>query len=304
MDTDVRRRRIPMGKKISKLRKLPPDQSDPPPEAVRLGSATSSLPQPLEAAVDTTSKLGASRSLRDELDAVILIKAASGPFDAPTGHFRHGTGHPGDLSSPQSNRPKTSLPVVDILLCMAGRIEAALEIYESTASESLKAHAAQWIRVVLAHIEDSGLHRPVIYGVSVLSRPQMVIRGLELYAQFFPDFWRWYAAHAEFACELIAAIIRWNSCRGDSSEERIKKFLINRPGITVGGKVFMVHSGITSSGDTLPPTATDQQICEAFREFTGQDVSPKLVGNARQRWFGKDQQYRADLVRRVALFLK
>lgn len=288
MGTDGRRRRIPMGKKSSKPRKLPPG----------LSSATSSLPEPLQAAVDATSKLGALKSLRYELDAADPALGHSEPSDAPAGHFRPGAGH-------SSNRPKTSLPVVDILLCMAGRIEAALEIYESTDSESVKAHAAQWIRVIMEHTEDSGRHQPLIYGVSVLSQPRLVASGgLEWYAPFLPDFWRCYAAHAEFACELIAAIIRWDSCRGDSSEERIKKFLINRPGITVGGEVFMVHSGITSSGGTLPPTATDQQICEAFREFTGQDVSPKLVGNARQRWFGKDQQYRADLVRRVALFLK
>ena len=293
-----------MGKKNSKLRKLTPDQSDPAPQAVRLGSATSGLPQPLQSAVDATSRRVVLRGLRDKLAVPTLTQGHSGPFDAPTGHFRPGTRHPGAPSLSRSNRPKTSLPVLDILMRMAGRIEAALEIHESTASESLKANAAQWIRVVQEHIEDSWRHQPLIYCVSVLSQPQMVIRGLELYTQFFPDFWRWYAAHTEFACELIAAIIRWDSCRGDSSEERIKKFLINRPGITVGGKVFMVHSGITSSGDTLPPTATDQQICEAFREFTGQDVSPKLVGNARQRWFGKDQRYRADLVRRVALFLK
>lgn len=201
--------------------------------------------------------------------------------------------------SPQSNRPKTSVPQGDISSEKVGWLEAALEVHESTDSEAVKAHAAQWIRVVLDYIDDAERHQPLIYGVSVLSQPQMVVRGLGLYARFFPDFWHWYAAHTEFACELIAAIIRWKSCRGDSSEERIKKFLINRPGITVGGEVFMVQSGITSSGDTLPPTATDQQICEAFREFTGRDVSPKLVENARQRWFGKDQWYRADLIRRI-----
>jgi len=195
--------------------------------------------------------------------------------------------------------------VAELLLQRAGWIEAALEVHGSTDSELVKAHAAQWMRAVLDNIEDGERHQFLIYGVSLLSQPQLVVRGgLEWYAPFLPDFWRWYAGHAEFACELIAAIIRWNSCRGGSNEERIKKFLINRPGIEVGGEVFMVHSGISSGKEPLPPTATDPQICEAFREFTGQDVPPKLVGNARQRWFGKDQRYRADLDRRVALFLK
>jgi hypothetical protein len=286
-----------MGKKVGKPRKVPPDQSDPAPQAARLGSATSGLPQPLQPAVDATSKVGGARSLREELAVAIFTLGYSDPSEAPTGPLRPGVG----LSS---NRPKTSRPVAEILMQKAGLIEAALEIHKSTASESLKADAAQWIRVVVEHIEDPGRHQPLIYVVSVLSQPQMVVRGLEWYAPFLPDFWRWYAAHTEFACELIAAIVRWNSCRGGSNEERIKKFLIPRPGIPIDGQVFIVHSGIFSGEAPLPPTATDQQICEAFREFTGQDVSPKLVGNARQRWFGNDQRYRADLVRRVALFLK
>ena len=200
--------------------------------------------------------------------------------------------------SPQSNRPKTSLPLGGIWTTKAGWIEAALEVYKSSDSESVKADAAEWIRVVLNHIEDPERHQPLIYGVSVLSQPQIVVHGLEWYARFFPDFWRWYTAHAEFACELIAAIIRWDSCRGDSSEERIKKFLIKRPGIAVGGQTFLVHSGFSSGEEPLPPTATDPQICQAFKEFTKQDVAPKLVGNARQRWFGKNQRYKADLIRR------
>ena len=288
-----RRRRIPMGKKVGKPRKVPPDQSDPAPRAVRLGSATSNLPQPLQAAVGASDRGGI---LRDEPDNV--VGGRSNTSDATEGHLR-----PGEV--PSSNRPKTSRPVAELLMQRAGWIEAALEVHGSTDSESVKADAAQWVRAVLDNIEDEERHQSLIYGVSLLSQPQLVVRGgLEWYAPFLPDFWRWYAAHAEFACELIAAIIRWNSCRGNSSEERIKKFLIKRPAITVRGEVFMVHSGITSSLNTLPPTATDPQICEAFREFIGQDVSPKLVGNARQRWFGNDQRYRADLVRRVALFLK
>ena len=74
MDTDGRRRRIPMGKKISKLRKLPPDQSDPPPEAVRLGSATSNLPQPLQAAVDGSGGWKVPRILREELAVSIMAR--------------------------------------------------------------------------------------------------------------------------------------------------------------------------------------------------------------------------------------
>jgi hypothetical protein len=178
-----------------------------------------------------------------------------------------------------------------------------MEVHDATDSELVKADAAEWIRIVLNHLEHPETHQPLIYGVSTLSQPRMVVFGLDLYAQFLPEFWHWYGVHAEFACELIAAIIRWESCRGDSGEERIKKFLINRPGITVGDQTFLVHSGISSGGESLPPTATDLQICQAFKEFTLQDVAPKLVGNARQRWFGSDQRYKADLTRRFNRFL-
>lgn len=109
-----------MGKKISKLRKLPPDQSDPAPQAVRLGSATSSLPQPLQAAVDATSKWGVPRSLREELAISILARplddkelsvvrkvlerrneasCSSNPSDAPTDHFWPGAESSGVPSS-------------------------------------------------------------------------------------------------------------------------------------------------------------------------------------------------------------
>ena len=66
-----------MGKKISKLRKLPPDQSDPAPQASRLGSATSNLPQPLQAAVDGSGGWKVPRILREELAISIL----AGPPD-------------------------------------------------------------------------------------------------------------------------------------------------------------------------------------------------------------------------------
>ena len=207
-------------------------------------------------------------------------------------------GAPKRRKPPQSNRPKTSVPLCDISPQIKGFLEAALAVHDGTDSEAVKVHAAQWIRVVLEYIEGADRHQPLIYGISVLSQPQMVVQGLGWYAQFFPDFWHWYAGHTEFACELIAAIIRWESCRGDSSEERIKKFLINRPGINVGGQPFMVQSGISAEEGLLPPTATDPQICQAFKEFTKRDVAPKLVGNARQRWFGKNQRYKADLIRR------
>ena len=72
MDTDGRRRRIPMGKKISKLRKLTADQSDPAPQAARLGSATSGLPQPLQAAVERSGGWKVPRTLRKELALWIL----------------------------------------------------------------------------------------------------------------------------------------------------------------------------------------------------------------------------------------
>ena len=77
-----------MGKKISKLRKLPPDQSDPAPQAVRLGSATFGLPQPLQAAVDASDGWGLPRTLRDELAVAIFTYGCSDPSDAPKGHFR------------------------------------------------------------------------------------------------------------------------------------------------------------------------------------------------------------------------
>jgi len=99
MDTDGRRRRIPMGKKISKLRKLPHDQSDPPPQAVRLGSATSNLPEPLQAAVDASAGWGLPRTLRDELAVAIFTYGCSDPSDAPTGHFRPIAGCSGVPSS-------------------------------------------------------------------------------------------------------------------------------------------------------------------------------------------------------------
>ena len=63
-----------MGKKISKLRKLPPDQSDPAPRAVRLGSATSNLPQPLQAAVGGSGGWKVPRILREELAVSIMAR--------------------------------------------------------------------------------------------------------------------------------------------------------------------------------------------------------------------------------------
>ena len=209
-------------------------------------------------------------------------------------------GSPTKLSPlPQSNRPKTSVPRGGIWTGKAGWFEAALEVYEATDSDEVMAHAAQWIRIVLEWVDDAQSHLPLIQGVSALSQRQMVVLGLEIYAGSFPQFWPWYSNHIEFVCELIAAITRWESCRGDSSEERIKKFLITKPSITVSGTVFFLHTGFTSDTETLPQTATDPQICQAFKECTKQVVDPKLVGNARQRWFGKDQKYKRDLSRRI-----
>lgn len=231
----------------------------------------------------------ANSPVSTQLESVRRSKSGQRKPGSPTKH----------RPRPQSNRPKTSVPRGDISPEKVGWLEAALAVHAATDSEAVKADADKWIRLVRDYIEDQGRHQPWIYGVSVLSQPQMVVRGLGWYARFFPDFWHWYAAHTEFACELIAAIIRWESCRGDSSEERIKKFLINRPGITVGGQTFIFHSGFSSGEEPLPPTATDPQICQAFKEFTKQAVDPKLVSNARQRWFGKDQKYKGDLSRRI-----
>jgi len=95
MDTDGRRRRISMGKKISKPRKLSSDQSDPPPETVRLGSATSRLPQPLQAAVDASGRWKVPRFLREELAIAILAYGHPGPSDALVGRFRRSAGRSG-----------------------------------------------------------------------------------------------------------------------------------------------------------------------------------------------------------------
>jgi hypothetical protein len=203
------------------------------------------------------------------------------------------------LSSPQSNRLKTSLPSGGIWTTKAGWFEAALEVYQATDSDEVKADAARWIQIVLEWLNDAQSNLPLIQGVSALSQRQMVVLGLEIYAESLSQFWPWYSNHIEFVCELIAAITRWETCRGDSSEERIKKFLITKPCITIRGTVFFLHTGFTSDMEPLPQTATDPQICQAFKECTKQVVDPKLVSNARQRWFGKDQKYKAGLIRRI-----
>ena len=81
-----------MGKKISKLRKLTPDQTDLPPQAARLGSATSSLPQPLHAAVDASGRWKVPRFLREELAIVIQAYGQRCPSDALVGRFRRSAG--------------------------------------------------------------------------------------------------------------------------------------------------------------------------------------------------------------------
>jgi hypothetical protein len=84
-----------MGKKVGKPRKLPPDQSDPPPEAVRLGSATSNLPEPLQAAVDASDMWKVPRFLREELAVAILAHSHPGPSDALAGRSRRSAGRSG-----------------------------------------------------------------------------------------------------------------------------------------------------------------------------------------------------------------
>ncbi len=69
-----RRRRIPMGKKVGKPRKVPTDQSDSVPQPVRMGSATSGLPQPLQAAVDKSGVWKVPRILREELAVTIMAR--------------------------------------------------------------------------------------------------------------------------------------------------------------------------------------------------------------------------------------
>ena len=68
-----RRRRIPKGEKVGKPRKVIPDQVGAP-QAVRLGLATSTLPEPLAAAVDGSGGWKVPRILREELATSILAR--------------------------------------------------------------------------------------------------------------------------------------------------------------------------------------------------------------------------------------
>ena len=288
-----RRRRIPMGKKVRKGQ----------------GKTKSVRPVSRTDAGTTAGSLAPDGLISDLPLTGIPINWEAGnniPVSTQLESVRRskpGQRKPGSLikrpPSPQSNRPKTSLPSGGIWTTKAGWFEAALEVYQTTDSDEVKADAARWIRIVLEWLNGAQSHLPLIQGVSALSQRQMVVLGLEIYAGSLPQFWPWYSNHIEFACELIAAITRWESCRGNSSEQRIKKFLITRPSITVDGKLLFVHTGFTSDSEPLPQTATDPQICRAFKEFTKQAVDPKLVSNARQRWFGKDQKYKGDLSRRI-----
>lgn len=293
MDTDGRRRRIPMGKKVRKG--LSKTQSVRAISRTSAGTPAGSLaPDGLINDLPLTGtpinwEAGVNNPVSTQLEPVSRRKSGQRKPGSPSKH----------RPPPQSNRPKTSLPPGGIWTTKAGWFEAALEVYEATDSDAVKDDAAQWIRFVLGWLNDAQSHLPLIQGVSALSQRQMVVLGLEIYAESLSQFWPWYSNHIEFVCELIAAITRWESCRGDSSEQRIKKFLITRPCITVGGKMLFVHTGFTSDSEPLPQTATDPQICQAFKEFTKQDVAPKLVENARQRWFGKDQKYKGDLSRRI-----
>ena len=153
---------------------------------------------------------------------VPAARRSGAPVSVGTPISKVGTeGAPKRRKPPQSNRPKTSVPLLDKLIQKAGWIEAALEVHKSTDSESVKAHAAKWIQIVLEWLDNGQSHLPLIQGVSTLSHRQMVVLGLEIFAGSLSQFWPWYSNHIEFACELIAAITRWESCRGDSSEERI-----------------------------------------------------------------------------------
>ena len=68
-----RRRRIPKGEKVGKPRKVIPDQVGAP-QAVRLGLATSTLPEPLAAAVDGSGGWKVPRILCEELATSILAR--------------------------------------------------------------------------------------------------------------------------------------------------------------------------------------------------------------------------------------
>jgi hypothetical protein len=63
-----------MGKKVSKPRGLLPAQFDPGPQSVRMGRATSTLPEPLAAAVDGSGGWKVPLMLRDELAISILAR--------------------------------------------------------------------------------------------------------------------------------------------------------------------------------------------------------------------------------------
>lgn len=80
------------GEKIRKPNKPLPDQVDPPSHSIRLGSATSSLPQPLQAAVDASGRWKVPRFLREELAIVIQAYGQRCPSDALAGRFRRSAG--------------------------------------------------------------------------------------------------------------------------------------------------------------------------------------------------------------------
>jgi len=84
-----------MGKKIHKPRKVMTDPVAQEPRAVRMGSATSELPQPLQAAVDASGRWKVPRFLRAELAIAILAYRHPGPSDALVGRFRRSAGRSG-----------------------------------------------------------------------------------------------------------------------------------------------------------------------------------------------------------------
>lgn len=109
-----------MEKKVSKPRGLLPAQFDPGPQSVRMGRATSTLPEPLAAAVSGSGGWKVPLMLRDELAISILARPLddqelaavkkrlerlcddnghSDSSEAPTGHFRPSARHSGIPSS-------------------------------------------------------------------------------------------------------------------------------------------------------------------------------------------------------------
>lgn len=84
-----------MGKKVRKSRKAMTDLVAQEPRAVRIGSATSELPQPLQAAVDASGRWNVPRILREEVAIAILAHGHFGSSDSLAAPSRRNAGRSG-----------------------------------------------------------------------------------------------------------------------------------------------------------------------------------------------------------------